>query len=1250
MIPLPCWSLSVDSGYAPPWGQSNSCDIISWSDSTGQMRTAALVRANGVYSNKYIGGFLSQLVYKNGIGGTINTIEPWNTALSGLGPLVNHYTTTNSRNWVQSKTEGYEATNSWVLLGANHCIRRIQFHEDVDQEHPEKGSWLVTLDYMFRTGDDYFMYAITYDTTGLADKTVDHDSRSPYCEYVWDGSYNFLNGISGFQYGRDKRFDCPSVAAGAWTYTNANTIPFVWEWKTYPDAEIGYIQTQSQSQHPGGKEVEHGDSGTSLPPYWQLGYQMNGSPYSNYNYTTQKITWGMPYHSITGGFGAPDGYQGYSLCIVLDPTTRGGVPRVLAEQELIHNGSVALTASEGSVVTQGLYGVGCPLIRPYDPPGFDHVYRTWRVGASPSNVVECAMTIVTGTLKNATFLIEDYRGAAAPEQVALDGTNLVADTGYFASVDDENNKLYLTLNHTLGATNSLTTNTLYIRGHYETNIPGLVTNLLADNSHPGTNVLAWSDETLVTGEWYSIYGSTSAITTITGTTLLVSGIAEGVGFYRDVITRSGAHYYAIVAESEYRVSNEQIVPGWNATTNNAENTDNTPPGTPENFILSGTAARARLSWSAPDDPDLSGYRVYRGYTASSLSVYTNLGVITAFTNRFLVHGQAYYYALAALDDETPPNISALTTTLSYRVAAPADYMIYDGEPDGRPFNPSTAGAWNSRFFETNTAPAHGDNHLVFAAGTGTVYIGSGSAWWAWNGWQDVDASDYDWLKIQVRLAAPASNLFRVMFGREDTNRLQSTRVTVTPAYLDVLSTNYQEAVIPLSAFHETNAPVPYDFSEVNQIVFFDQNGTGPVTYYMDDVVFSAFPRASTNDPFIRSTTCQPDHVNESNTVTEIQLLATVGDTNDDIAAVTADLSTAGGDASVLLKDDGINDDGAISNSVYGMRFSLSVGASSIPGDKAIRVIAIDEAEHGAHAFTTVTVQRVSQPDAVVLYDGETGSRPLASGNHWEENASLYETNIAPQEGLEHLVVHFSTGGGKAGYGFFPDWHDMDAALQEYLEFDLRLATMTANNLHVYVARFEDEQSMPVAVSTDYVAGVTTVYQQVSIPLRDFAATNGIDSYDFSFVNQVVFTDTNTAEYYIDNIRFYAPALADTDGDGLPDVAETDDGVFINGYTAGTSPTNTDWDGDGMRDGDEVWSGTNPTDPLSYLRNTEVTQTVDGAMVEWSSVSGRAYRVWSTSMLTNTWNIRATVTVETATASWTDTNHPVEKIFYRVSTP
>ena len=83
---------------------------------------------------------------------------------------------------------------------------------------------------------------------------------------------------------------------------------------------------------------------------------------------------------------------------------------------------------------------------------------------------------------------------------------------------------------------------------------------------------------------------------------------------------------------------------------------------------------------------------------------------------------------------------------------------------------------------------------------------------------------------------------------------------------------------------------------------------------------------------------------------------------------------------------------------------------------------------------------------------------------------------------------------------------------------------------------------------------------------------------------------------------YVGTFADSDGDGLADIAETG--------ALGTDPMLSDTDGDGMRDGAEIDAGTDPLDPRSNLRIVTVGHSPESGQVDLScsSVPGRRYRV------------------------------------------
>jgi alpha-tubulin suppressor-like RCC1 family protein len=96
-------------------------------------------------------------------------------------------------------------------------------------------------------------------------------------------------------------------------------------------------------------------------------------------------------------------------------------------------------------------------------------------------------------------------------------------------------------------------------------------------------------------------------------------------------------------------------------------------------------------------------------------------------------------------------------------------------------------------------------------------------------------------------------------------------------------------------------------------------------------------------------------------------------------------------------------------------------------------------------------------------------------------------------------------------------------------------------------------------------------------------------------------------------------LADTDGDGLPDDAETNTGTFVSESDTGTDPSNPDSDGDGFNDGEEVISGSNPNDadstpgghaapPLNLSSTRLPSGAIESLVISFPTQSGRSYRI------------------------------------------
>jgi hypothetical protein len=89
------------------------------------------------------------------------------------------------------------------------------------------------------------------------------------------------------------------------------------------------------------------------------------------------------------------------------------------------------------------------------------------------------------------------------------------------------------------------------------------------------------------------------------------------------------------------------------------------------------------------------------------------------------------------------------------------------------------------------------------------------------------------------------------------------------------------------------------------------------------------------------------------------------------------------------------------------------------------------------------------------------------------------------------------------------------------------------------------------------------------------------------------TGTTLAEAKLSVAGSYASSpLPDADGDGIPDVYETNDGVYVSVFQTGTDPAVVDSDGDGLPDGQELLQyGTNPN-----LVDTDRDGLSDGAEV------------------------------------------------------
>jgi glycosidase len=122
-------------------------------------------------------------------------------------------------------------------------------------------------------------------------------------------------------------------------------------------------------------------------------------------------------------------------------------------------------------------------------------------------------------------------------------------------------------------------------------------------------------------------------------------------------------------------------------------------------------------------------------------------------------------------------------------------------------------------------------------------------------------------------------------------------------------------------------------------------------------------------------------------------------------------------------------------------------------------------------------------------------------------------------------------------------------------------------------------------------------------------------------------------------------VTDTDGDGLPDNWETQNGLHP-GDSTGLNGANGDPDGDRFTNIQEYLAGTNPQDANSLLRITQLNN--GGRRITWQTVPGRNYQVYSAPEITYAFEpFSRSITAFQNTTSYTNDAPLGTREFYHV---
>ncbi|HSV14191.1 MAG TPA: Ig-like domain-containing protein [Tepidisphaeraceae bacterium] len=222
----------------------------------------------------------------------------------------------------------------------------------------------------------------------------------------------------------------------------------------------------------------------------------------------------------------------------------------------------------------------------------------------------------------------------------------------------------------------------------DTTAPSTPKNFTATGSIGGI-ALSWTANTETDLAGYNVYRAASAAGPFT-TKINTSGLVTANSFNDTSATVGATNYYQIKAVD---TSGNSSTPT-SANAFRPSPNDITPPAQPSNLAASGAAGGITLTWSANTEPDLAGYNVYSGPSASGPFTKLNtaglLKVLT-YNDTAAVQGATTFYRLSAVDLSNNESTFATASALRPDATAPAT-------PANFTATGSTAGialAWNA---------------------------------------------------------------------------------------------------------------------------------------------------------------------------------------------------------------------------------------------------------------------------------------------------------------------------------------------------------------------------------------------------------------------------------------------------------------------------------------------------------------------------------------------------------------------------
>ena len=478
-------------------------DRFTWRDSQHQSRSAVLAHNDGANgadgaagsggAGGSRGGELREFDYVTRSGATRTAHAP-PTSFGGFGYVVAHRSEgTDGIGGNDDSPLGHFFPGTWTRLfeGRNHAIFRFtqlypRYATTTAPSPNQRYDVPVTIDWVFSTGHDAPLWAVTWDLSAVPANAVESDSRAPYGEMLFDGSPDLDSHslIAGVGWGDRYKFTTtggPVTFNSDWTWNTPNTVPYVELWTQAVDAAMGIVQTQTETQHDAGGywgidrwnttsaqgsacNSSTGDLDSTMPCDFNWPYQTIQYAFHDASTPTNdpRIAWGAEFGFLgqtayqangSSWYGGPvpsvtaSGWpkQSYSTYIALGEKSAEPVAASVGGVETMQ--TVTTTTNIGAVATSGPAGINRTDTTTYAPAGYDPVYGALTYEAD-GNVLDAAISVGSGSLGRPLVIVRNWT-AGTPAMLTLDGQPLVADTDAFVSVRSDARELWITLDASL---------------------------------------------------------------------------------------------------------------------------------------------------------------------------------------------------------------------------------------------------------------------------------------------------------------------------------------------------------------------------------------------------------------------------------------------------------------------------------------------------------------------------------------------------------------------------------------------------------------------------------------------------------------------------------------------------------------------------------------------------------------------------------------------------------------------------------